>query len=112
MRGYPRDEIIQHRSQLQQLLVDMAPMMAGRSSGGKSAVRSAAGRYRACDSPQLLYSTAVQVAFPTRQFGTRIDAEDWRLSVTVRPPGPGHHEPRLGGIRSAAASTGKHTVHV
>jgi hypothetical protein len=23
-----------------------------------------------------------------------------------------HHEPRLGGIRSAAASTGKHTVHV
>ena len=71
VRGYPRDEIIQHHAQLQQLLVDMA----ARSSGGKSA----SGRYRAYDSAQLLYSTAV--AFPTRQFGTRIDAEDWRLSI-------------------------------
>ena len=71
VRGYPRDEIIQHHAQLQQLLVDMA----ARSSGGKSA----SGRYRAYDSAQRLYSTAV--AFLTRQFGTRIDAEDWRLSI-------------------------------
>ena len=71
VRGYPKDEIIQHHAQLQQLLVDMA----ARSSGGKSA----SGRYRAYDSAQRLYSTAV--AFPTRQFGTRIDAEDWRLSI-------------------------------
>ena len=49
--------------------------MAARSAGGKSA----SGRYRAYDSAQLLYSTAV--AFPTRQFGTRIDAADWRLSI-------------------------------
>ena len=49
--------------------------MAARSSGGKRA----SGRYRAYDSAQLLHSTAV--AFPTRQFGTRIDAEDWRLSI-------------------------------
>ena len=47
--------------------------MAARSSGGKRA----SGRYRAYDWAELLYSTAV--AFPTRQFGTRIDAEDWRL---------------------------------
>ncbi len=71
VRGYPRDDIIQHHAQLHQLLVDMA----ARSCGGKSA----SGRYRAYDSAQLLYSTAV--AFPTRQFRTRIDAEDWRLSV-------------------------------
>ena len=64
VRDYPRDEIIQHHAQLQQLLVDMA----ARSAGGKSA----SGRYRAYDSAQLQYSTAV--AFPTRQFGTRIDA--------------------------------------
>ena len=46
-----------------------------RSSGGKRA----SGRYRAYDSAQLLYSTAF--AFPTRQSGTRIDSEDWRLSI-------------------------------
>ena len=49
--------------------------MAARSSGGKRA----SGRYRAYDWAELLYSTAV--AFPTRQFRTRIDAEDWRLSI-------------------------------
>ena len=63
--------MIQHHAQLQQLLVDIA----ARSSGGKRA----SGRYRAYDWAELLYSTAV--AFPTRQFGTRIDAEDWRLSI-------------------------------
>ena len=68
VRGCPRDAMIQHHAQLQQLLVDMAAR-----SGGKRA----SGRYRAYDWAELLYSTAV--AFPTRQFGTRIDAEDWRL---------------------------------
>jgi hypothetical protein len=63
--------MIQHHAQLQRLLVDIA----ARSSGGKRA----SGRYRAYDSAELLYSTAF--AFPTRQFGTRFDAEDWRLSI-------------------------------
>ena len=41
---------------------------------------------------------------PTRKFGTRINADDWRLLFLP------HHEPRgsqLGGVRSAAASTGR-----
>jgi hypothetical protein len=71
VRRYPRDEIIQQHAQLQQLLLDMA----ARSAGGKSA----SGRYKAYDSAQTLYSNTI--AFPTRQFGTRIDAADWRLSI-------------------------------
>ncbi len=64
VRDYPRDEIIQHHAELQGLLADMA----ARSAGGKSA----SGRYKKYDTARLQYSTAV--AFPTRQFGTRIDA--------------------------------------
>ncbi len=47
IRDYPRDEIIQHHAELQQLLLDMA----ARSAGG----RRASGRYKAYDTARLLY---------------------------------------------------------
>ena len=69
IRDYPRDEIIQHHAELQQLLLDMA----ARSAGG----RRASGRYKAYDTARLLYIKTV--AFPSLRLGKRIDAEDWRL---------------------------------
>ena len=69
IRDYPRDEIIQHHAELQQLLLDMA----ARSAGG----RRASGRYKAYDTARLLYIKTV--AFPSLRLGKRIDTEDWRL---------------------------------
>ena len=69
IRDYPRDEIIQHHAELQQLLLDMA----ARQAGG----RPASGRYKAYDTARLLYIKTV--AFPSLRLGKRIDTEDWRL---------------------------------
>jgi hypothetical protein len=69
IRDYPRDEIIQHHAELQQLLLDMA----ARSAGG----RRASGRYKAYDTARLVYIKTV--AFPSLRLGKRIDTEDWRL---------------------------------
>ena len=69
IRDYPRDEIIQHHAELQQLLLDMA----ARQAGGKCA----SGRYKAYDTARLLYIKTV--AFPSLRLGKRIDTEDWRL---------------------------------
>ena len=71
IRDYPRDEIIQHHAELQQLLLDMA----ARSAGG----RRASGRYKAYDTARLLYIKTV--AFPSLRLGKRIDTEDWRLAT-------------------------------
>ncbi len=51
IRDYPRDEIIQHHAELQQLLLDMA----ARQAGG----RCASGRYKAYDTARLLYIKTV-----------------------------------------------------
>jgi hypothetical protein len=67
IRDYPRDEIIQHHAELQQLLLDMA------ANGG----RRASGRYKAYDTAWLLYIKTV--AFQSLRLGKRIDTEDWRL---------------------------------
>ena len=69
IRDYPRDEIIQHHAELQQLLLDMA----ARQAGG----RPASGRYKAYDTARLLYIKTV--AFPSLRLGKRIDTEEWRL---------------------------------
>ena len=75
IRDYPRDEIIQHHAELQQLLLDMA----ARSAGG----RRASGRYKAYDTARLLYIKTV--AFPSLRLGKRIDTEDWRLLFLPSP---------------------------
>ena len=66
---YPREEIIQHHAEFQQLLIDMAR----RSAGGKAA----SGRYKKYDSTRLLFLHTC--AFPSLRLGKRIDAKDRRL---------------------------------
>ena len=67
IRDYPRDAVIQHHAELQQLLLDMA---ASEISWRQTRIRPV----QAYDTARLLYIKTV--AFPSLRLGKRIDTED------------------------------------